>query len=783
MNSIRIRKVMRDLFKEKGKLSLVVLAVFIGIFSTSLLSTANFLLTTNLSVNYLDTNPASFTLTLDNIDTQLIETVRSFESVESTETRTKIVTRIEVDDNKWLPMHLFVVDDFNAITLNKFTLENGQLPIVKKDIVLERGAHDLYAPQIDQSTLINIPGYGKQALTITGFVHHPGLAPSLMEGTIYGFIAKESLEPFNYPTSPNTLMVKLNTNSYGTKTDISAEAHRIKATLESKGYENGSLKIYKPKTHPHQTQLNTLLFLLKMFGLLSLVLSGFIIITMISSIMEKQMRQIGILKTVGASNNQIIGIYLGFVLIITFLSAVLAIPLGIWVGYLYSNFACQFLNFNLIVNTLPVTTLLSQFFFTFSMPLIMVFYPIYKASKISIHEAIYKDIKSNSNQTQPRINFSWLNNTLIKMASRNIFREKTRFMLIVLILSLGGSIFITAINIKTSSDVSVNQNFEKQPFDIFMNFTEQYEFSSVSKTLLDLPEVDSIEPFNQEKAFVVYKDKSESNSVVLRSILNQPKLQDFELAAGKWFDESSNNQIIINTMLKSNLNQLDVGQTITLRIGKDLKNFEIVGVVKEGFVVPTFYTKLTDPSQVNSMLVDIKEGSPIGFLTSSRIESKLEKENIFVSFFYTKNFYEKLVVEHLVIIVVMLLFMTLLTILVGGLGLMTTMSINILERTRELGTLQALGMNRKALYQLILYEGVIIGILSWFASILISLPMSYYLGNQFYNIFFEQDIVFSVSYEGMFVWLILISIFTLIASLIPAKNLTRMNLHEALSYE
>ena len=50
---------------------------------------------------------------------------------------------------------------------------------------------------------------------------------------------------------------------------------------------------------------------------------------------------------------------------------------------------------------------------------------------------------------------------------------------------------------------------------------------------------------------------------------------------------------------------------------------------------------------------------------------------------------------------------------VGGLGLMTTMSLNVLERRREMGVLRAIGATPAMVWRLVVAEGAFVALLSW----------------------------------------------------------------------
>jgi putative ABC transport system permease protein len=69
------------------------------------------------------------------------------------------------------------------------------------------------------------------------------------------------------------------------------------------------------------------------------------------------------------------------------------------------------------------------------------------------------------------------------------------------------------------------------------------------------------------------------------------------------------------------------------------------------------------------------------------------------------------------------LLMTILLTLVGGFGLMRTMSINVLERTRAVGIMQAIGASTGSVLQILMQEGMMIGAVSWTTGTVLSLPL------------------------------------------------------------
>jgi putative ABC transport system permease protein len=74
------------------------------------------------------------------------------------------------------------------------------------------------------------------------------------------------------------------------------------------------------------------------------------------------------------------------------------------------------------------------------------------------------------------------------------------------------------------------------------------------------------------------------------------------------------------------------------------------------------------------------------------------------------------------ILVVFMVIMALLLAFVGGLGLMGTLSLNTLERTREIGVMRAVGAANGAVRSIVVLEGIVIGLSSWAIAALISWP-------------------------------------------------------------
>jgi putative ABC transport system permease protein len=129
----------------------------------------------------------------------------------------------------------------------------------------------------------------------------------------------------------------------------------------------------------------------------------------------------------------------------------------------------------------------------------------------------------------------------------------------------------------------------------------------------------------------------------------------------------------------------------------------------------------------------------------------------------------------------MLLTMAVLAAVVGSLGLMGTMSINVVERGREIGMMRAIGATTPMVAGIFVGEGLLLGIISWVLAFPLSIPGAYLFVQILSQAILQVE--FSFSLQGLFTWLIIVSVLSAIASLWPAVRATRISVRESLAYE
>ena len=101
------------------------------------------------------------------------------------------------------------------------------------------------------------------------------------------------------------------------------------------------------------------------------------------------------------------------------------------------------------------------------------------------------------------------------------------------------------------------------------------------------------------------------------------------------------------------------------------------------------------------------------------------------------------------ILIGFLLVMASLTAAVGSIGLTGTMSLNVLERTREIGITRAIGASNRTVMNLVIVEGVLIGMMSWLFGALLSFPISTIMSNAINLSLFGAPAAFTFTPTGV----------------------------------
>jgi putative ABC transport system permease protein len=135
------------------------------------------------------------------------------------------------------------------------------------------------------------------------------------------------------------------------------------------------------------------------------------------------------------------------------------------------------------------------------------------------------------------------------------------------------------------------------------------------------------------------------------------------------------------------------------------------------------------------------------------------------------------------IITYLMLAMAILAAAVGAIGMMGTMSINVIERTREIGVMRAIGAGSATIVGILVTEGVLLGVLSWLLAAPVSYPGAKAFSDVVGSTLIQVPLDFSYSFRGVALWLLIVILLSAFGSLWPGLRAARFSVREALAYE
>jgi putative ABC transport system permease protein len=135
------------------------------------------------------------------------------------------------------------------------------------------------------------------------------------------------------------------------------------------------------------------------------------------------------------------------------------------------------------------------------------------------------------------------------------------------------------------------------------------------------------------------------------------------------------------------------------------------------------------------------------------------------------------------LLVYFMLGMAILIAFVGGLGLMGMMSMNVMERTREIGVMRAIGASNGDIQGIVITESIAVGLVSWVGAVLLSIPITYVLDYGVGVAVMQSPLPVLYNLTGSLVWLAGILGIAVLASAIPARRASRLTVRDTLVYE
>jgi putative ABC transport system permease protein len=794
MLSPRWKKVIRDIWGNRTRTALVVLSVAVGVFSIGMVAGSHAILFRDLTAQYLAARPASATLFTAPFDDDLVQAIRSVPGVGWAEGRRIINVRVKVGPNEWNDMQLIAISDFGNSRINQFWPERGAAAPQDRELLVERASLETVNADVGDVLTIEMPSKKLREMRLAGVVHDITQALPSFSGRGSAYITFNTLEWLGEQRDFDRLDFVVAEKPLDVQ-HIRGVLDAVSDKVQRGGRRVLFTRIPTPGEHPSDRFIRPMLLLLGVLGVVALFLSGFLVINTISALLMQQIRQIGVMKAIGGSRFAITLMYLGMGGVFGFSALIVGMPLGVLGAAGFTQFMAAFINFDIADYSIPAWVFAVQAVIGLVAPFLAALYPVIQGTRITVREAITDYGLGQGQSGQGLVDrilarVSGLSRPQ-QISLRNTFRRKARLGLTLVTLILAGAMFMAVLSLRASLIYTFDQAFKFENYDIKIDLERSYRTIQVEQEAPRVPGVVAAESWESTLTRRKRPDGNSSDNIILVAPPAGTKMITPDMLEGRWLVPEDENAIVVNTELARLERDVRVGDSLIFDIDGRDTTWRVVGIVKGIFAPATAYTNYDYLSRTTREVGRTRSVRVVTRLQSAAFETEIA--SALEGYFDTigvRTTAVTTVAETQAraqtgsnIMVVFMVVMAALLAVVGGLGLMGTMSINVLERTREIGVMRAVGASDWGVQQIFILEGVIIGLLSWVIAALLAYPLSNVLSDVVGIAFVQAPLNFVFSPVGILIWLAIVTILAALSSFLPAWNASRLTVREILAYQ
>jgi putative ABC transport system permease protein len=793
-------KVWFDLWNRKSRTILAVLSIAAGVFAIGAMFGMSDQMLTGMDAAHRAVNPSHIQITFNTlVDRDTILALKSVPGVAGVQAFSQNTIRYKVSpDGPWKQGVVLTLDDFDEQQYQIVQLKEGRWP-KKDDLGIERMAAQFLNKNIGDTVIVKIDNTERE-IPLSGKIRHPFVPPPMFFDLAFFFMDAQGMERLGIPEGQfNSAYIQVTPYSEDYSKQV---ATSIKDRLAKQNIGIGSTLYQDPDKHWGRAFMEGFVLVMQVLAIVSLMMSVVLVYNTVSALITQQTDQIGILKAIGGKSMTIVQVYLSGVFVYGLLALLIALPLGAFLAFAITQY---FLNlFNIDYNQFRISdeAVVYQVVSALAVPLIAGVFPVLSGARLTVRQAIASyglgaDFGSN-----------WLDRAVEKIGARflpshyatslgNMFRRKGRLLLTQFVLVVAGTMFLMVMSLGSSINLTLDKIYERRKFDSTLQFVRSQNIERVVEIAKSVPGIEKTEVRYTHSTNVLVGGKQTREAGVGSSIESVPSGSDFLvpfMVGGRWIQPKDGNVLVITNDLAKRT-KASVGDVVTLDLGELGKSdWQIIGIYDPvfagGFNDDTIYApqdslfvttqrlsrggmvyvrmNTHDKTQVNAINAELKE--------------VFEARGVKVAISLTEPDARTGNEAQFGLITSMMLALAIIVAIVGGIALMGTLSISVVERTKEIGVLRAVGARSRTIMGMFVMEGVLQGSFSWLIAVPLSLIISPPLANALGQTMFNANLYYQFNASAIASWLVIILVIAILASIIPARNATRISVRDSLAY-
>lgn len=780
---LSLRKAYRDLTRRRLRSLLTIIGIVIGVGGLVAITSTSKNMTAAQAASYNNNSQQDMRWWLGGAPSSVKDAVLQVANVNSVELRAQYYSKWYAS-GAWRDIMFLGIHDFNNMIVNRVDLVEGSWP-KRGEAVLESSVRDVAPVQIGDE-IVYRAGEGNETrhLIVVGFAKSPSYPSANIIGTSVAYAPDFEVEKMYSLDGANQLLVRLNDFSTGVRTDTRQEIERV---FQKRNLPYGSYWERNPDDYVGKRQLDALIALMTVFSIVGLVISSFLVANTLAAVISEQMGEIGAMKAIGATGAKVVNVYI----VAGIIYGVVGTGLGLLLGILGSWGLLLYLGnlFNLSINGIKVDPMdvAQGVGVGVGVTTLAAYLPAWRGTAITVRKALDSyGITATYGQGALDKFIQRLSKLprIPGMALRNLARRKVRNLVTVGAIALATAAFLAAQSTSDSVNLSIENAYDVYGADAWVWFNSPVT-QNFANTLRSLPEVVGVEPWSSSGAAV------EELRVTMWGIPPGTTLYNYNLTAGHWLTENEPYGTVISSRFAENRGY-KLGDRLELRVGGENTWFTVVGMVNDnaqGLQSSSRGKVFVPLKTANSIL---HRGTSADFFSVrfqahdgpaveaalAKIEKKYRELTPGMMAAYADK---EASLEASKILTILLYAMTIIVGTIGGIGIANTLTLNVLERRREIGVMRAIGGRNNHLIQVFLTEALAMGGLGFIIGLALGLPLARLLVWLMEQVLFPLDFIFPV--QLVISALLFTIILTMLASIGPALGAARLKVSQALRYE
>jgi putative ABC transport system permease protein len=794
--SSRWKKVWADFWGNKTRTVLTILAILVGTAGVGFVNNLNLYMLQSMDSDFLSANPSEAKVYAYGITDDSVKIARQVPGVAAAEGTSSYNGQVVRPDGNKVAIQFTSVKDPHALTLNTLQPVKGEAdiaPLGFREALVDSGAAALGYKPGDLIT-VEVGNRKLRDVRLAGYVHAAAAWPYVQTKTVDAYVTPKTMEWLGGSPDYDTLAISVTENPTDEK-HVTQVAQAVQKRLEQSGLTVATIFVFRPGHHYAYSISQSIFLIMNILGWLVVLLSVFLIVNTINGLMSQQTRQIGIMKSTGGNTAQILGMYLVLVLSFGLVALLIAIPIANREARNIGLGMADYLGFYISPYHDYTATLIQQIIVALVVPLLAALWPVYNSVRITVREAL-SDYGIRGGAKPSRKSISRVNLLFprpMRLSLRNAFRRKGRLSLTLFTLVLAGAVFISVFNLRASFYKVIDELSGYYLADVIVTFNRLYRLDQIAPLAESVPGVEGAEGWLETSGTLVRDNGKTETQVYLVAPPSTSKLIKPIVIAGRKIEKGDENAIAVSNYLVQMFPDLKIGDWLTIKFNDRETKWKIVGVYSMTstggspilYVNNDYFSELVgQPGHAFSLRITTgshdlatqqsvekqlqsvyaEHGIPVAgsMLGAQQIQDTKNTFDIFIYFF---------------------LVMSTLIALIGGLGLMSTMSINVMERTREIGVMRAIGASNWNIQSIVIVEGMVIGLISWIISLLLSVLLTNVMTSGVGQLLFGKPLTVVYGWDGIVIWMLGILGIGILASALPARGASRLTVKDTLAYE